>query len=64
MLSPVCTPRIDVLDRADDDEVVRAVAHDLELNSFQPMTDCSTRISCTGLAELGRRNLAELLDVV
>ncbi len=42
--------RVDILDRADDDAVVRLVADDLHLISFQPSTDSSTRTSCTGLA--------------
>ena len=37
MLSPVCTPiGIDVLDRADDDEVVGSVAHHLQLVFLPP----------------------------
>jgi hypothetical protein len=47
-IASVDAHRIDVLDRADDDEVVGDIRITSSSNSFQPMTDSSTRISCTG----------------
>lgn len=40
--------RVDVLDRADDHDVVVAVAHELELESFQPSMPSSIRTSSVG----------------
>ena len=57
--------RIDVLDRADDDEVVGAVAHDLELEFF-PADDRLFEQDLVDRAEVesAAGELAELLDVV
>ena len=57
--------RIDVLDRADDDEVVGAVAHHLELE-FLPADDRFFEQDLVDRAQIdaAARQLAELLDVV
>ena len=57
--------RIDVLDRADDHEVVRAIAHDLELE-FLPADDRFLEQNLVHRAQVDAAagNFAELLDVV
>ena len=57
--------RIDVLDRADDDEVVRDVAHHLELE-FLPADDGFLNEDLVHRAQIdsATRELSELLDVV
>jgi hypothetical protein len=56
--------RIDVLDRADDDEVVRASRMTSSSNSFQPSTLSSTSTSCVGDCSRPSDLRLELLAVV